>query len=84
MDATVERIQRDIESSREALLDFIQQQEEVGPRFGFSALNNLLLANIPASTFTTTITIPTSYSFVTTPTTKNVGLMLKFVYNNIC
>lgn len=75
-DGSVERIQRDIESSREALLDYIKNQDnEAGSRFGFGILNNLLLANIQ-STSTITITIPTSYNFVATASTKVVGFKL--------
>ena len=67
------RVQRDIESSRELLRDYDDDlrsdNDVVLPRFGFSALNSLFFGG---STVTNTFTIPTSYTFITVTTTKSV------------
>lgn len=69
-EADVNRIQRDIESSRDPL-EYVQKQDEaLSPRFAFGAINNILF---PASTTTTFITIPVSYTFSTTVIAKIVS-----------
>ena len=66
------RVMRDIESSRDVLMDSRQHTNEfLLPRFGLF-LNSMFYTNIPDPTVTATITIDTSFSFTPTNITSKV------------
>ena len=67
----VNRIQREVESSRDLLEYFQQQDDGARPRFGFVALNNFLF---PTVTTTITMNFPTSFVFTTIINTRTVSL----------
>ena len=79
-DERADRIERSIESSRDALLDYVLKRQEyhhisLPCLFCYGLLSSFLFPNqATAATTTTTITIPTSYSLITIFSTKNVTL----------
>ena len=80
-----DRVERGIDSSRDALLDYLLQRPDDDlnlPRFCLRLLSSLLFPSSQASavTTTTTITIPTSYLFSTTTIPKTVCTKSELTY----
>ena len=76
-DDAPDRIQRGVESSRDSLLDYLLQRHDNDinlPRFCLRLLSSLLFPPNPAATSTTTtvITIPVTYNFISSTTTRTV------------
>ena len=68
-----DRIPRNIESSRELEMNNAQQQNDIAlSRLGFNNILGSILFPNRSMTQTATVTIPTSYSFITIASTKTV------------